>query len=699
MAQSWLKFLLNGRVDSQNNEKESTNVQQEKPIEDVPVGGSKNKVNEKDILNNNGNVPMVQVQQSENDEMMGWVLQRTTPAVAPLPMMMASTENPPASNTPADEQEVVVADKPVGDEQVVTPEVVSPEVVVPTETPAVNNTDEQAIVSETVGEGPDHVRGHRHEHGDWAKNIAKVEYTDGKATVTMKDGKTFTRPAFKGEPGYVNDGESVDERIARVYPTLYKKATTPEAKAELVRRYFQKFYDEKNLSDATQRSDYMKLLKNSDQTSEYTQILGQTVHFLRVQNRGKVVDSAMNSMVYQEQKEAYLEGVTFTIDLSNDDPEVQKQLIAKLEDNAKTLGNGYKISEIMGDKAVYCNGNQCMMIDVATALGGEHATIRLLNSTANEDGASFTPEAERHLADVTSKTITTEEAGAAYTMASTRISKENQVYFVQTGYDNVQMEEARDAMLDTQGKNVGNYHKDVQLEVDEIARKYDDPEKQIYNISAANHLHEADVDNQQELVDRTTESGNEEALNNVANHLYEFDINNRDSILQALQNCGYDSVMESIEKAKAEYEAQQKNNERLLEGERRKQEMMENESKEPVVPAQTKTNSSNPKQRISQRDDKAFKKAKEVKSLKGTDYQNAIEDLAKNAPLSQLQALADSGLRDDLIKYLLAHPSLENKAKIEKLVSNAPVAEQQKLNEIIEKSNSVMADNFFVTKK
>ena len=280
------------------------------------------------------------------------------------------------------------------------------------------------------------------------------------------------------------------------------------------------------------------------------------------------------------------------------------------------------------------------------------------------------------------------------------------------------------------GNNLANYHEDAQLAVDENQREHDTNDA--YNKAAAGNLHLTATQNQQTLVQRTLASGNEEAINTVAENAYNYDLSNRDDIIRMIQEQGTTKSLEILENARKAYEEQAADSKAMNDAQKaeleRKQQEQAQKQKEAQAQAETEKakTSSNTQAKtkpisaatavksivksngISKavssdtfREFKAKEKTEFINTLSQSDKKDAIKSMVENAQGFELDSLMFSGLKNDILKYLVSHPTTQNKEKLKYLQRYLSAGDkamvQQMEQEILPKDqqvqNTAEADN------
>jgi len=527
-------------------------------------------------------------------------------------------------------------------------------------------------------------------------------YKKGKVTVKLEDGSEKTRDAHKGEPGYVKTGESLEERLKRCYPGEYKKADTPEKKAALIKRYFVSYFNElekrgksKEQIARLQMSDYQKLMTNTDQDSEWAQIMGQTLHSLRSENRVKAFENLAETC---DTDELLLDASTAVLDNmeeSNDSPAVQNALIASVIDKLS------KTENIPPEKRAKLNENAIKGISKCSpeaqdlllqVIDNDACTTRDLAHLSklfgeDENGKRvLTPAAEKFAAEIMARRASDEEGAQITANAHSRMRKENQLGAVDYAYEHMN-EDLIGAYNVSVADNIVNFDKDNTLEVGQRVIDHDDEESTGAK-TLAGHGHELDASVQTAFVRMLTELNNEDVSTIIADNAYNYDLTNRDDVIKMLQEQGFDKTMEALENARKAYEeqsAQAKANSDAQRAEMERQQALQSKTdnsaqtdnrtsaKEKVSATQnikTMVKSDGLARAVSSDSFREFKtKEKEefINNLGKTDRKEAIQTIVENAQGFELDSLMFSGLKNDILSYLVSHPTPQNNDKLKYL--------------------------------
>ena len=503
---------------------------------------------------------------------------------------------------------------------------------------------------------------------DTLNGITSVEFFNKKTRngkemgwvrIKREDGKVIERPARVGEPGFSEKGENYDQRMQRYFALSeeqYNKLSEEE-KMALSAKY-QKgirqsaFNEAKNrgMSDKEARAyaenvviiDFRALCRRSGKTPEELKGIAITLYGLGPEVAEQEVQKYVRESITTEDASTFSEGVVSNIDLAKD-PEMQKAVVKGVAEAGKAAGISDEVANAIGN-AITSN-----------KFHGRDATIEALRTQyglsaeqANEYYANLPEETRQQIEDVTLDAIST-----------------------------VQTEVAADV----------NQSDDVRRAAADLSTEY------------ITYIDDAGLQMQviQNNIDYITKNADEEMqeyyTNSVAGNAYNYDITNRDDIIRMVQELGTEKTLEILENARKEYELQRTQNEadraaKQAETESRQQEQQVTSTntndntvtKSTTVSTQKTTSASAQVSSIAKTDGlaravasesfKSFKvREKEdfIKSLSASDRQDAIQSIVENAQGFELDALMFSSLKNDVLRYLVAHPSPQNNNNLKHL--------------------------------
>jgi len=297
-----------------------------------------------------------------------------------------------------------------------------------------------------------------------------------------------------------------------------------------------------------------------------------------------------------------------------------------------------------------------------------------------------------------------EEAQAIAAVKANTIKDVNAQREVMQGYQGLHSEKVDMAISD----NIGTYFRDengnilpgsdnekFQMELWQNGLKNAATEKARANF--ARNTYQLTKDNQTPASDIVLETGNEAYINAMAENAYNFDESTRDSVINKLENSGYDSVKNTLQQAKAEYEAKQS-----AEADRSSS-VKEKTGSETASSTGSKkyTGFTESAQRIGKIINNNLlnttQKAKQIKILAPKEQQEAIEQLIKKSTIPEIKGLALSGLKSEVMQYLLSNSSPENILALKELAPMMSPNEKTHFEEMMKTiGGNNQHQNFFI---
>ncbi|MBR1907538.1 hypothetical protein IJ818_01215 [bacterium] len=434
-----------------------------------------------------------------------------------------------------------------------------------------------------------------------------------------------------------------------------------------------------------------ELARDFGTQDHFVEQAAQNMHNINDDNAQHVTETAIDmnpalaSKKYAEATSSATNTNQALLDAANGDEQLAAKIQQQLQSKVGDLQNAH-ISVVSDDQITVCNEQACRMIemdlldgdvksalkrigdlDIQTLSNGQAEGIHNAFGAKIKDGTIRASEAQ----DVATVMVSTETVVDDTDLQRTMVDRRNQTI------KNADPE-IRDAVLDEQGQNGHRYLKENQLYVDDEARAID--ENGVYNRSVADNVQNyEDEEIQGKIGQRVYDSGDEEALNAMARHVYEYSDANRDNFINQLQNSGYDSVKETLKESKTNYENQKSNKPETT-----------NSSNESTTATDSSTKTSTTSLTdVSARINKLItsnantvEKAKQVRTLNSKEQKAAIQKLIQNATLPEIKGLALSGLKTEIIGYLLDNFTPENKSTLESiqyLMNNGEMERYQKL--------------------
>ena len=468
---------------------------------------------------------------------------------------------------------------------------------------------------------------------------------------------------------------------------------------------------ERGLTSADQAQairDAEELADDFGQGTHYAQTVGSNIATISADNMEQAGMSAMkrDASTFSRTATEAIESTKSTHDALLEALNGNKEFADKVENEIadkffeKTGQKGGKIQNICTDsngvtKAQVCALSGCAEIELDLLSGNTQAALKKsetldLNNASDEQKAS--------LCRVTSKVIDTVKPEERQAVARLGVTSETsiqdakvQAQVITERYEGFEElpEDARKAYLSEQGKQGYKYQEENQLMADDLGRKHDVDD--IYNITNADFVQMYEnAKIQQEIAQRTVDSGNEDAMTNLANHAYELDPDNVEDIVKMLKEQGSDKTKQALEEAKTRYEEQAQRDKEIAEAkkaetERAKTAQAETEkaksqAQQPTKNTQTvaqssgqqvkaRTNFSNVSilKAISTKEfkEKSIAEKKEVfKQLNTRERAQAIGEMVETTDATSLKNMMYSSFKTDILKYLVQHSNAKNNQKL-----------------------------------
>lgn len=280
------------------------------------------------------------------------------------------------------------------------------------------------------------------------------------------------------------------------------------------------------------------------------------------------------------------------------------------------------------------------------------------------------------------------------------------------GYRELKNEKVDLSMSD----NIGTYFKDKDGKVNEEYQLnlfndlFQNGATDKVKENTARNTYQLTKDNQNTASDTVMASNNEAYINAMAENAYYFHEDNRDAIISKLENSGYESTREVLNNSRERYESGQ--------GPTRSESAKDTSSKDASTKSDTKTTSTEKAETpakttvtttlskaqasekriqsiISNTKTNTTQKAKQIKALGGNEKNTAIEKLMMNATLPEIKGLALSGLKSEVVNYLLDNLTPDNKSTLDSikyLMTPKDIARYEKILSVHENQGQ----NFFM---
>ncbi len=468
---------------------------------------------------------------------------------------------------------------------------------------------------------------------------------------------------------------------------------------------------ERGLTSADQAQairDAEELADDFGQGTHYAQTVGSNIATISADNMEQAGMSAMkrDASTFSRTATEAIESTKSTHEVLIEALDGNKELADKVENELadklfeQTGLKGGKIQNISTDsngvtKAQVCAVSGCAEIEFDLLNGDTQAALKKF---AKLNMATVSDEQKAGLSRVARQSISTVKPEERQAVAHLGVTSETsiqdakvQAQVITERYEGFEElpEDARKAYLSEQGKQGYKYQEENQLMADDLGRKHDVDD--IYNITNADFVQMYEnAKIQQEIVQRTVDSGNEDAMTNLANHAYELDPDNVEDIVKMLKEQGSDKTKQALEEAKTRYEEQAQRDKEIAEAkkaetERAKTAQAETEkaksqAQQPAKNTQTvaqssgqqvkaRTNFSNVSilKAISTKEfkEKSIAEKKEVfKQLNTRERAQAIGEMVETTDATSLKNMMYSSFKTDILKYLVQHSNAKNNQKL-----------------------------------
>lgn len=470
---------------------------------------------------------------------------------------------------------------------------------------------------------------------------------------------------------------------------------------------------ERGLTSADQAQairDAEELADDFGQGTHYAQTVGSNIATICADNMEQAGMSAMkrDASTFSRTATEAIESTKSTHDALLEALNGNKEAVDKAENELadkffeKTGQKGGKIQ----DAQICTDSNGVKKVQLCTVSGCAEIEFDLLNGDtqaalkkfAELNMATVSDEQKAGLSRVARQSISTVKPEERQAVAHLGVTSETsiqdakvQAQVITERYEGFEElpEDARKAYLSEQGKQGYKYQEENQLMADDLGRKHDVDD--IYNITNADFVQMYEnAKIQQEIAQRTVDSGNEDAMTNLANHAYELDPDNVEDIVKMLKEQGSDKTKQALEEAKTRYEEQAQRDKEIAEAkkaetERAKTAQAETEkaksqAQQPAKNTQTvaqssgqqvkaRTNFSNVSilKAISTKEfkEKSIAEKKEVfKQLNTRERAQAIGEMVETTDATSLKNMMYSSFKTDILKYLVQHSNAKNNQKL-----------------------------------
>ena len=256
--------------------------------------------------------------------------------------------------------------------------------------------------------------------------------------------------------------------------------------------------------------------------------------------------------------------------------------------------------------------------------------------------------------------------------------------------------------------NIGTYFKDKdgnvkeEYQLDLFNDLFQNGSTEKVKENTARNTYQLTKDNQNIASDTVMASNNEAYINAMAENAYYFHEDNRDAIINKLENSGYESTREVLNNSRERYDSgkgptSSETYSSKTSSAQKEDAKTSTKNTESTNSRFELTNAQISEKRIqsivSNTRTNTTQKAKQIKALSTNEKNVAIGKLITNATIPEVKSLALSGLKSEVVNYLLDNYSLENKATLDSikyLMSSKDIARYDKILETYE------GQNFFI---
>ncbi len=512
-----------------------------------------------------------------------------------------------------------------------------------------------------------------------------------------------------------------------------------EAQAKTAQAAITQGISEKGLTSADQAqaiNDAAEIADDFAQGTHFAEAVGNNVDIIAADNMQQAATLAL-----KRDAKTFSETATITIEKAKDTNEVlmdsvdgNKEFANKVEKEIadiflqKTGLKGGKIQNVnlatdaSGVSTVnICNDSACAQVELSLLSGDVSSALERfgklnLKKLSDEQKVGLSRATSTAMKDgIVKKDDMPAVAKLGVTAETSIQSEQMQRDVISERYEAFEKMsvDAQKAYLEEQGKQGYKYQKENQLFADELGRKHDVDD--IYNITNADFVQMYEnAKIQQEIAQRTVDSGNEDAMTNLANHAYELDPENVDDVVKMLKEQGSEKTLKALDEAKVRYEEQAQRDKEVAESKKAEtqrakeaQEAAEKAKVQKEAQPQTQTtktssakndnvvtvstnrnlSSASILKTITSKEfkEKSIAEKKEAfKQLNTRERSQAIGEMVESTDASSLKSLMFSSFKTDILKYLVQHSNAKNNAKlqyVERFLSQTDKKNLEKMKE------------------
>lgn len=527
------------------------------------------------------------------------------------------------------------------------------------------------------------------------------------------------------------DKEKLEKQKSKIEQKMFK------AKEALASDYIKKVYKECDGDTEKIKAKINSLIKNSDMNTEASQ---QMVHILGAfAEKTKDMSKEELAAFFGSAMDASINGASDNV-TAMADPATRmkgkkgKVVLGAYSMAAKETGNEKVASDALIQNIENTQDAETGEVDKEHAtdigravaqLGGKDSLIKLGQRAISLENDDIKVATTTAMSEHEAKTGDKELMSATIDVTTSIKDAEKQVEANENAHKAYEemgaSDKTKQARAEMVGSRIGEYHEDAQLEIDATERKYDIEDA--YNLAVSQAIQTVASKNQQEMVQRTIDSGNEQAMNNLAKHAYELDPDNVDDVVKMLKEQGSEKTKQALDEAKTRYEEQAQRDKEIAEAkkaeaEKAKQAQAEAEKAKAQAQAQeqakaqqqaqnTKSvaqdNSQSVKTRstlsnvgilksISSKEfkEKTIAEKKEVfKQLNTRERAQAIGEMVESSEATTLRSMMFSSFKTEILRYLVKHSNAQNIQKLnylEKFLTPTDKKNLEKMQEEKEKN-------------
>jgi len=461
---------------------------------------------------------------------------------------------------------------------------------------------------------------------DTANASIPVEETTS-ATKSKKTTPTITEIAADDPIWAQNAARNKESRkpsFTQTLETFYGKKYTeasPEEKEKLAVRYFDWIRSDKK--DTISQSRQFELYKSRCESAEEYEFLCSVIDKMAPDQQAKAVKSVVTK---GSDGQRAIGVVAASRDLDNYDKDAVDEIRQSIQAGARTLPPRYRVAavdQLYADLQDFAENNPDGHTELASTLHGMEMDISRDERFSREERIHHGKRAQ---------------SVTQYAYA------EQQKELINAGYES-EFKEVREATAE----NTKTYDKTVQ----------------------------------EYSVNRGLELDDEDIANIFARDVYSYDESVRENIINTLNNSGYDSVKETLKESKAKFEAEQKTKDNNTDNRTNSSSDSKNTNHTAKSSSQLVQSAQRINKIVKNNSLNTTQKAKQIKILTPKEQQAAISQIIESSTLPEIKSLALSGLKSDVINYLLDNYNPSNHSTLDALSYMMTPSERTRYEELI----------------